>query len=63
MSPCGFKNLTLVAGFNGHGFALAPAVGQVISGLILDGIAPLDLDAFRLSRFSEGRLDRQSGAM
>jgi hypothetical protein len=42
---------------------LAPAVGQVISDLILDGIAPLDLDAFRLSRFSEGRLDRQSGAM
>jgi glycine/D-amino acid oxidase-like deaminating enzyme len=42
---------------------LAPAVGQVISGLILDGIAPFDLDAFRLSRFSEGRLDRQSGAM
>jgi glycine/D-amino acid oxidase-like deaminating enzyme len=63
MSRCGFENLILVAGFNGHGFALAPAVGQVISGLILDGIAPLDLDAFRLSRFSEGRLDRQSGAM
>jgi glycine/D-amino acid oxidase-like deaminating enzyme len=63
MSPCGFENLILVAGFNGHGFALAPAVGQVISSLILDGIAPLDLDAFRLSRFSEGRLDRQSGAM
>jgi hypothetical protein len=55
MSRCEFDNLILVAGFNDHGFALPPAVGRVISDLFLDGVGPLDIDAFRLSRFSEGQ--------
>jgi glycine/D-amino acid oxidase-like deaminating enzyme len=63
MSRCGLGNVLLVAGFNGHGFALAPAVGEIISELVLDGRSSLDINAFRLSRFSEGPLDRQSGAM
>jgi glycine/D-amino acid oxidase-like deaminating enzyme len=56
-------NFYLAAGFNGHGFALAPAVGKLMSELIIEGRASLDISCFRLSRFSEGSLDRQKGAM
>jgi len=56
-----YKNFYLGAGFNGHGFALAPIVGRLMSELAIDGRASLDLNSFRLSRFSEGNLDRQKG--
>lgn len=38
-------------GFSGHGFQLSPAVGQVVSGLVANGTAGVDLDAFSPSRF------------
>jgi len=42
-------------GFSGHGFKMAPAVGQLISELILDGRATtFDIHALRASRFAEG---------
>ena len=44
----------LAAGFSGHGFALGPGVGQVVSELILDGAPSVPLDAFHLARFAEG---------
>jgi glycine/D-amino acid oxidase-like deaminating enzyme len=58
-----YDNFYLVAGFNGHGFALAPVVGKLISELVIDGRTFLDLNSFRLSRFSEGKLDRQKRSM
>jgi glycine/D-amino acid oxidase-like deaminating enzyme len=58
-----YRNFYLAAGFNGHGFALAPIVGKLMSELAIDGRSSLDLNSFRLSRFSEGSLDRQRGAM
>jgi sarcosine oxidase subunit beta len=47
----GLDNLTLAAGFSGHGFAISPMVGQLLSELIVDGTPSIPLDAFALSRF------------
>lgn len=42
------------AGFSGHGFMLAPAVGRAIADLLLDEHVPwVDLDAFRGDRFRD----------
>ncbi|MEE9199221.1 MAG: FAD-binding oxidoreductase [Dehalococcoidia bacterium] len=49
----GVKGLILATGFSGHGFALGPITGRVISELVLDGKPSLPLDDFRLSRFKE----------
>ena len=44
-------------GFSGHGFKMAPAVGQLISELVLDGRAgSFDIHPLRASRFAEGEL-------
>ena len=42
-------------GFSGHGFKMAPAVGQLLSELALDGRATtFDIHPLRASRFAEG---------
>ena len=38
-------------GFSGHGFQLGPAVGEVLSELIVDGETPTDIKAFTIARF------------
>lgn len=45
--------LVVATGFSGHGFALGPIVGRVVSELILDGQPSIDLHSFRYSRFAE----------
>jgi len=48
--------LYVAAGFSGMGFKISPAIGLVVSELILDGQArTVDISAFRVSRFAEGR--------
>jgi sarcosine oxidase subunit beta len=43
------------AGFSGHGFQHAPAVGQIVAELCLDGEASLvDIEPLRSDRFEEG---------
>ena len=49
----GIDNLTIAAGFSGHGFALSPITGQLIAELLLDGTPSLSLDAFSISRFDD----------
>jgi sarcosine oxidase, subunit beta len=51
--------LITAAGFSGHGFKIAPAVGRLIADLVVDEIssdADIPADDFRLSRFAEGKL-------
>ena len=48
----GTDNLTIATGFSGHGFALSPIVGQLISELIVDGEPSIPLDAFSYDRFA-----------
>ena len=51
----GFDNLYLANGSSGHGVMHAPALGQLLSEIILDGAAhTLDVRALRPSRFEEG---------
>lgn len=53
----GIPGLYICAGFSGMGFKISPAVGLVMSELILDGAAKtVDITAFRPSRFVEGKL-------
>ncbi|MFZ4407785.1 MAG: NAD(P)/FAD-dependent oxidoreductase [Paracraurococcus sp.] len=40
-------------GFSGHGFMLGPAVGEVLSELVLDGHTDVPLDAFDIGRFAD----------
>jgi sarcosine oxidase subunit beta len=44
--------LFICAGFSGHGFALAPAIGRLMAALILDGKATHPIDELGLDRFN-----------
>lgn len=46
-------NCMIAAGFSGHGFMHAPATGQVVAELVVDGKPSIDLSALRIERFSE----------
>jgi sarcosine oxidase, subunit beta len=50
------KGFVSCVGFSGHGFKLAPAVGEAVAELILEGRArDVDLELFSLERFETGR--------
>jgi glycine/D-amino acid oxidase-like deaminating enzyme len=52
----GIVGLHVCAGFSGMGFKISPAVGLVMSELLLDGAGKtVDISAFRPSRFAEGK--------
>ena len=53
----GIEGLYCAIGFSGHGFKLAPAIGQVMAELIVQGQGrAVDLTPLRFSRFDEGDL-------
>ena len=59
ISQTAVDGLIVVAGFSGHGFKIAPAVGRLVADLVVDGKssdADIPAEDFRLSRFSEGEL-------
>lgn len=45
------KRLTLAAGFSGHSFKFAPALGELLAALALGEEPAVDLSMFRLGRF------------
>lgn len=49
------ESVVLACGFSGHGFALTPVIGQLLSELVRDGQTSLPTEAFHLNRFKEGR--------
>lgn len=52
----GVAGLYLCAGFSGMGFKVSPAIGLVMSELILDGCATtVDISAFHPARFAGGK--------
>ena len=52
----GVKGLYVCAGFSGMGFKISPAIGVVMSEVLLDGKATsVDMSSFRPSRFAEGK--------
>jgi sarcosine oxidase len=46
-----WPQVTLAAGFSGHGFKFCSVVGEILAQLSTDGTSRHDLDLFRLSRF------------
>ncbi len=51
--------LFVAAGFSGHGFKIAPAVGRLVADLVVDGRSGdprIPETDFRLSRFAEDDL-------
>jgi sarcosine oxidase subunit beta len=52
----GIDGLYVCAGFSGMGFKISPAIGLVMSELLLDGTGKtVDISAFRPGRFAEGQ--------
>ncbi len=52
-----FEDLYLCAGFSGHGYKIAPAVGDLMADILLDGTShdpDVEASDFRLNRFHEG---------
>jgi sarcosine oxidase, subunit beta len=59
ISATGIDGLVVAAGFSGHGFKIAPAVGRLVADLVIDGRSRdprIPERDFRLSRFAEGDL-------
>lgn len=59
ISAGGRDGLFVAAGFSGHGFKIAPAVGRLVADLLVDGRSSdprIPETDFRLSRFAEGAL-------
>lgn len=54
----GIEGLYLAAGFSGHGFKLSPALGEELSRWLAGEVPTVDLRAFSLRRFQEGKLLR-----
>ncbi|MGY8660817.1 FAD-dependent oxidoreductase [Bradyrhizobium sp. UFLA05-109] len=48
-------------GFSGHGFQLGPAIGAIMSELVLDGHTDVPLEPFRIDRFAESGLFNHQG--
>ena len=56
----GLDGLILANGFSGHGFQHAPATGQVIAEVILDGAAStIDISSLSIERFGKGEQVRE----
>lgn len=53
-APPEVPGLLIATGFCGHGFAMGPIVGQLMSQWIAKGEPGMDLHAFRLRRFADG---------
>jgi sarcosine oxidase len=54
-----YPQITVGAGFSGHGFKFASAVGEVLADLSLDGETDHDVGLFGLDRFDQFRTDAQ----
>jgi sarcosine oxidase len=51
-----YPQVSIAAGFSGHGFKFAPVIGEIMADISLEGGSPRwDLELFRLARFT-GRL-------
>jgi sarcosine oxidase subunit beta len=57
----GVEGFIVANGFSGHGFQHSPAVGKVISELIVDGKAlTIDISSLSIERFEKGELMSES---
>jgi len=58
------EGFLMAAGFSGHGFMHAPATGQLLAEIIVDGAAAtIDVSSFSLDRFSAGALTAEQNVI
>jgi len=55
----GREGYTLMTGFSGHGYMLAPAIGMVLSEILTDQRPSLDIRGLYLERFQQTHIDRE----
>jgi sarcosine oxidase subunit beta len=55
----GVDGFLCAAGFSGHGIMHAPAAGEAIAELIVDGRTSLDITALAYDRFRRGELIKE----
>jgi len=51
----GYERLYVGAGFSGHGFKLAPTIGEALAQTVLGLDVRVPIDMYSLSRFKEGK--------
>jgi sarcosine oxidase subunit beta len=56
----GVEGFIVAAGFSGHGFMHAPAVGKLMAELIVDGKPSIDLSPLAFERFKESTKELES---
>ena len=59
ISKAPLDGLVIAAGFSGHGFKIAPAVGRLVADIVVDGHGSdprIPSSDFRFSRFADGEL-------
>jgi sarcosine oxidase, subunit beta len=56
----GLQNFLVACGFTGHGFMIAPMTGQLLAEVIADGKPSLPIHSFRLGRFQEGPIEKDT---
>lgn len=59
----GISNLHIAAGYSGHGFALGPVSGQILSDRLRGLRSEFDLSPFRIARFKEGQAKLSRNAL
>jgi glycine/D-amino acid oxidase-like deaminating enzyme len=52
----GYEGLYVGVGFSGHGFKLAPTIGEALAQTVLGQQPRLPIDIYALTRFDEGRV-------
>ena len=55
----GLSNMLQMSGFVGHGFMMAPAVAERMAQWMATGESDELFERFTLSRFAEGRMERE----
>jgi glycine/D-amino acid oxidase-like deaminating enzyme len=52
----GFDGLHVAVGFSGHGFKLAPTIGESLAQAVLGQAPRVPIEPYSLDRFSEGKV-------
>ena len=55
----GREGYTLMTGFSGHGYMLAPAIGMVVSEILVGQRPSLEIGGLHLERFQDTHIDRE----
>ncbi len=54
--PAGPEGYFCAIGFSGHGFKLAPAIGEIVAQLVRDEKPSFDISMLDINRFAEGKM-------